>query len=79
MSMVIMSLHNPPIPLIPMLLVWRMSRTMIMRVRRTLSESAIEAYGRVAHSLPFTCADWYTTTILIAMLSGLAQSTAAGL
>ena len=50
MSMVTMTLHIPPTPVIPravrVFLVCTMSRMMIVRVRMTLSESAIEKYGR---------------------------------
>ena len=48
MSMVMMNLDKPPIPVIPKAarvpLVNRMIRIMIMRVRRTLSETEIEKY-----------------------------------
>ena len=48
--MVMMFLDNLPIPVIPiavrMFLVYRMSRMMIMRVRKMLSEAEIDRYGR---------------------------------
>ena len=60
-SMVTTALHNPPIPAIPMaarvLLACRMSRMIIMRVRRTLSEREIEKYGRPNELLLVGCAD----------------------
>ena len=44
------ALHNPPTPVVPVAvrtsLACRTSRTTIMRVRRTLSETEIERYGR---------------------------------
>ena len=62
MSMVTMTLYNPLIPLSPvevrMFLVWRMSRMTIMRVRRTLSDSAIEKYGRPNQTPPVNSAVW---------------------
>ena len=61
-SMTMMALYSPPIPLffitVRTLLVCRMSRTTIMSVRRTLSETKIEQYGSMAHSLLISCADW---------------------
>ena len=61
-SMVMIALHNPPIPAIPMalrmVLACKMSRITIMRVRRTLSDSEIEKYGRTAQMLPDSCAFW---------------------
>ena len=56
MSMVTMVLYNPLIPVgasvvARMLLLRRMSRTIIMRVSRTLSESEIERYGTVDQRL----------------------------
>ena len=63
MNMVTMALHNPPLPDSPMavrtFLVCRMSRMTIVRVRMTLSDSEIEMYGMVDHSLPVGCEDWY--------------------
>ena len=52
MSMVAIVLYNPLIPTGDPVaartsLPWRTSRTTIMRVRRMLSESEIEMYGRV--------------------------------
>ena len=61
-NMVTMTLCNPLIPLSPvevrMSLVCRMSRMMIMRVRRTLSDSAIEKYGRPNQMPPVKSAVW---------------------
>ena len=62
MSMVTMTLYNPLIPLFPVevrtFLVWRMSRMTIMRVRRTLSDSAIEKYGSPNQTPPVNSAVW---------------------
>ena len=48
--MVTMASHNPLVPVVPMamrrFLVCRMSRMMIMRVRRMLSDTEIDRYGR---------------------------------
>ena len=55
MSMVTMTLYNPPIPVPPMearmSLAWSISRMTIMRVRRTLSDNEIEKYGRPNQTL----------------------------
>ena len=62
MNMVTMALHNPPLPVSPITartpLACRMSRTTIMRVSITLSESEIEKYGMPAHSKLVSCVDW---------------------
>ena len=61
-SMVTMTLYNPLVPLFPMEVrmfpVCKMSRTTIMRVRRTLSDSAIEKYGRPNQTPPVNSAVW---------------------
>ena len=62
MSMVTMALDNLPDPAIPiaarMFRVCRMSRMTIMRVRRTLSESEMEKYGRADQTLAVSSEDW---------------------
>ena len=62
MSMVTMTMYNPLIPPFPvevrMLLVCKMSRTTIMRVRRMLSDSEIEKYGRPNQTPPVKFAVW---------------------
>ena len=57
-SMVVIVLYNPPIPAVDPVaartfLPYRTSRTVIMRVRRMLSESEIERYARGAQGLVF--------------------------
>ena len=56
MSMVMTVLYSPPIPAravaaVRVLLLCRISRMMIMRVRRRLSESEIEKYGILKRTL----------------------------
>ena len=61
-SMTTMALHNLPIPVIPravrVFLISRMSRTMVMVVRRMLSEGEIARYGRADHISNGICALW---------------------
>ena len=62
MSMVTITLYNPLFPVSPMevrmSLECRTSRTVIMRVRRTLSDSEIEKYGRPNQTPPVNSAVW---------------------
>ena len=85
--MVTMALYSPATPAgapmaVRMFLLCRTRRVTIIRVRRTLSETEIEKYGRPKliaiefQMLLFGCEVWYMNVIPIAVLTTLARNVA---
>jgi len=79
-----MVLYNPPIPdgdptIARIFLPYKTSRMTIMRVRRTLSETATERYGRMKMPLPHAQDLVASIDIPVPIIVGLAQGIAARL